>query len=163
MASRHSQMMTRLKALLEAIASDGGTTYWYTPQAVIEFPSFTAECLNAGDRDVIYCLSPGKTDIDPFTYTRTLAVAEVRLAMAKRVPTGTENPYSPWPTPRIEEQHRLIEDATAAINSDWDLGANVLRVDIVEEDRSAEETYYDGWAVARLGLRVQYEYDDDEP
>lgn len=159
---KHQQVWDALKTLLGGIVGDGGATYNYTVDAAIDSPALDSRCLNPG-KSTIYVLVPQDSDVDPFTFTRTRVVAEVELVMARALDDTTEDPFNPPTESRIKVQNKLVQDATKRINSDYKLGGAALRVAIVGEVRNAGETYYAGWVISKLLLRVEYEYDDDEP
>ena len=162
--STHQQVWDALKSLLAGIVSDGGTTYWYTPEAVVEFPAFSEQCLNT-EKTVVYVLAPDEEseDVDGFTYQRTRVTEQIRLTVAQKFAPDTENPFDPPSPNRLEVMDRMLRDAEKKLNSDWTLAGLALRVAVVRRDRSAARTYFQGWAVAHLTLRAEYEYDDDAP
>lgn len=166
------QIFDAMETALEAIVGDGGTTYSYTPAAVVRAHAFTAEVLDpsvSGDR-VIYCLIPGdQQETRPGAFSRVrLSQLPVTVIAAKRFDGATDNPFSPPSPSRWEVQELLIRDAERALlNSDSlnGRGASPLAIclDVPERDRSTEETFVEGWALALLRVEVLYQYQDTAP
>jgi hypothetical protein len=162
---KHQQIIDALKALLLSIEADGGATYWYTPNACIEFADWAAQCVNT-PQATVYCISPVDSDVREQTFRDTEVSAELKLSLAHRFDDTAENPFDASQVPNRQQiQSRLIQDATKKLNTDdnWTLGGLALRGKITTEIRNSDETFWKGWAIAHLLIRVNYYYQDDEP
>lgn len=159
--SIHEQLVAALKTLLEGIVGDGGVTYWRTPK-VLRAADFYAGCLDES-QETIYCLSPDSED-DVFRDSgrEIKSVAMVDLALAARF-AAAENPLEQPDPDRWKLQNRLVHDAKKKIRSDYRLGGLCLWIEIPTTDRSAERTFYAGWAIAFLRLHIFYRYADTVP
>lgn len=160
--SIHEQIVVALRTLLAGIVSDAGVTYWYTPDLVERAADFYEACLNEG-LTTIYCLSPDDEDDSFRDSARSVkSVMKVDLVVATRF-LGPENPLDQPDPDRWKLQSRLIHDAKKKIRSDYRLGGLCLWMEIPTTDRSAERTYKEGWAIARMRIHIHYQYADTVP
>lgn len=179
--SYYTQILGAMKARLAGIVGDGGATYWYTPHAVIQLPALTREdCLNTNlgtgptDPPTVYVLSPGLEEISPATMGtagRERSEFAVDLSLAQLFSAISENPFNPPVPDRITVQSRLARDATKALLKDFAdgaayvfglsdpvLGSVVTNVTVEAVDRTAENTWEEGWALVFLRVRILYHY-----
>jgi hypothetical protein len=180
--SFYTQVLAAVKARLAGIVGNGGATYWYTPHAVIQHPALTEACLRADlgtslvtDPATIYVLSPGLEEAAPATMGtsgRERAEFSLDLTLAQLFPPATaEDPYNPPNPDRITVQSRLARDATKALLKDFadgvtsvfgltdaTLGSVVTNVTVEAVDRTAANTWEDGWALVFLRVRILYHY-----
>lgn len=160
--SIQQQVLDALVARFAAIVGDEGATRWYSVDRAVDFASFSSECLDSS-LATIYIVSPDETPIEPATLTSSEAHIVFDISLARRLEVETENPFGAPAENRTRIQNRLIQDATRAINSDPALGGLAIWTYIRYENRKAEDTYIEKWAVAFMRIEVQAIYTDGAP
>ena len=161
--------MAAIKALLAGIVGTGGSPYWYTPAAVIRSPSFHGGCLHP-THDVVYVIVPDRTIRRKETARTLLGQIEFDVVAVKRLPPGysDQNPFAAASsTLRETYQARLAADVERKLIEDPALtalqGLGVSKLELVSDDRSAEDTALEGWACAFLRASCEYRYGFQSP
>ena len=172
----YTQIVAAVRTRLRTIVADAGATYWYTPSLVEEFPALTDEevlqkCAGLGSSPsapaTVYIISPGLEEKSPATMG-TSGKRKGRMMLdvsaAQRFTAATENPVEPPSPSRITVQSRMIRDIEKALLADQtsaaaNLGmAEVTDVEVTAADRTAENTWQKGWALAFLRVEILYHY-----
>jgi hypothetical protein len=165
-----TQIVDEMVDVLEAIVGDGGTTYHHKAARVVRAAGFTSACLDESIVDgAIYVLVPGESE-----RSRPGAMGGVRLSelpvdivIALRFTDG-DDPFNPPDPTRWDVQDQLLKDAEKALLASDVLNGRsasqlAINVDIVEKDRSPENTFVEGWAVAFMAVRVMYQATEAAP
>lgn len=168
--AKAEQIADAMRTLLAAITGDSGTTYWYTPSAVVRAPGLTSECLDTskGSPSTIYVLSPGEEEHERATLGGTsgsyFADARIDLSLCQHFTPGTENPHNSPPDPsRWEIQNRMAQDVLKRLYTDTTLGGLALNLAVTTVHREAEETFDPQWAMTFMRVRVFYQYAASAP
>src|SRR5262245_49316540 len=175
----YTQILEAMKARLLEIVGDGGESYFHTPFAVLIYPALTKECLRSdmGNPATIYVITPGLEEIATATMGpqgRERSDAVVDLALAQYFVPQTEDPFNPPSPTRIEIQSQLARDAEKALLRDFVdgvvptagvfglldpvLGNVITNVTVEAKDRTAENTWEEGWALVYLSVRLLFHY-----
>lgn len=172
--SKYNQIMAALIARFESIESDNGTTWHYTPSKVIRYAAFTNDCLDdsiAGEETTLYVLVDKAEESEPMTqgpsgHERKVMALDVVLARRFATP---ERPFEQASPTRQTVQDRLIRDCQKALLKDTADGNSshfsglALGVEVGEADRTAENTYHEGWAIAFQPARILYSHPVSTP
>ena len=171
---RSEQILEALKAQLQAILSDGGTTYWYTPTAVVR-GDFDDDVLDASlgteaTPAVVYLLSLDDELDEDETFQATRCEMHVDLLVARRFTPANENPHlvevaaATDPAMRRQTvQNRLAADAKRALRGNFKLTSLAapeglsLHIRIPLTEKGAQDTFTPGWAIAFLRLEVLFD------
>lgn len=171
---RSEQILEALKAQLQGIVGDGGSTFWWTPTAVVR-GDFDDDVLDASlgseaEPPVIYLLSLDDQLDEDETFQATRCELHVDLLVARRFTPATENPHevevlaATDPTMRRQTvQNRLVADAKRALRGNFKLTSVAapeglsLHIRIPLTEKGAQDTYTVGWAIAFLRLEVLFD------
>lgn len=166
--SVYEQIVAAVKASIAAIIGDSGATYWYTPHKVIRWHALTEECLDAsaGDSATIYVISPGEDEREQMTQGGTAGRnggdARLTISLCQRyIPADGEQPFASQSVDRLLIQNRMAQDVEKKLNLDTTLvGSSGLarNLHVQAVDRSAETTWEEGWAIAFMHVRLQFDY-----
>jgi hypothetical protein len=166
---RAERIMAAVQTLLQGIVGDGGVNYWETPDpaGVIREPSFHGECLKKGAQ-VLYVISIDRVSRRQETNRQKNGEITFDVTVLKRLPTNfNENPFATGQTERETIQSRLAADCEKKLISDPAFnafpGLEVWRVEVLDDDRSAENTNFEAWACAFLHCAINYRYPITEP
>jgi hypothetical protein len=163
MESVHEQIAAALQASLEGVLSDGGTTYWYTPDSVRRVAFFPDATALDTSMDVIYLLRPGVEDItEEGTGGACQGQAEFFLVVAKQHNVPTENPWLETEPTRWTVANRLIRDALRKLLADPTIGGAAINVvaDSISVDR---DRFLQNWALAEIRFAVVYAFQAATP
>lgn len=170
----YTQIIAGVRSRLQAIVGDGGTSYWWTPHAVVVSPALTQLCLRSSlgtgfetDPATIYVLSPGPEEKAGATLGRNgsqRAVMSLDLSLCRFFPAN-EDPHDPPNPDRVTVQSRLLRDAEKALLKDIADGvqplfgvAGCVGIEVSAADRTAEATWEQNWALAFLRAEISYFY-----
>jgi hypothetical protein len=162
------QIVEAIRARLAAIVGDAGATFWYTP-TVRRVRAIESTCLDntfadpVSGKTTLYLLTPDdEEDLEEPAHT-VEAVMFVDLVVAREI-DKVDHPLK-TPVEGLPEtiQNRLIRDAKKKLRQDVTLGGLVDNVEFRRTERSAEETFIAGWAVAAMRLQISYSYFQDAP
>lgn len=164
--SKQEQIIAGLVTLFDAIASDAGTTYWYTPN-VTRLPGIQPNILKPGKAsgsESILAIIPVDTRGNEESTHEVTKTTQVDLALLKLWAPSAEVPFNTPSPDRMKLQHRLLQDAEKAVLADVRLGGLVdnLYMDWFV-DQTAENTYVPGWAVAFVRMTILYHHDKASP
>ncbi len=162
--SLHEQIGAALVAAFQAIVSDAGATYWYTPTKVVRVSFFADDFALNPAYDVIYILSAAPEEFteegtgDAVAGGTVGSEAEFVLQVARRHEVATEDPYQETAPIRATIVNRLIRDAVRCL-----LFGNVtlgnLAVNVAAPSISIDrEQYAERWAMAQLRFTVSYSF-----
>jgi hypothetical protein len=162
--SIHEQIAAAIQTSLAAIVSDGGTTYWYTPGAVVRTLWFSDEegDLNLLQEEIggaIYAIRPGDETHEEGTTGQMRAEADIFILVAMPF-TDPETPFANAVPSRWTVVNRMVRDVLRKLLVDVRLlsaGGAVENIFaspvIVDRDRFVE-----GWAIAEIQMQVSYHY-----
>lgn len=157
--SLHEQISAALQARLKTIESDGGDTYWYTPDAVYRVLEFTGADLD-DSRDLTLFLRPDEDTITEGATTRVEGIAPFTVLIAHRDLRASKSPG-------VEESDeaptgatiigRCVADVRAALISEVTLGG--LAWNVINGASTADYSYaVEGWLCATVTFSVKYDY-----
>jgi len=162
--SIHEQVVAAIKTSLAAIVADGGSTYWYTPSAVVRYGGFSMECLSETKGSTIIVLIPGEEERVPFAMGgRWQARCMLDIAAATQFAPVTEDPFNPPSPDRWQVQNRLARDIEKKLLAGATVGGLAIDTEVQVVDRDPEDTYVERWAVVFLRVLVIYEYTETAP
>jgi hypothetical protein len=160
--SKTDRIVDAVKGELAAIVGDGGTTYWLTPERVVRWAGVEGSLFDES-LSTVYVLIPD--DGEKRRDSNRTHLADIKLDLWLMTGfTGIEGPYSDSPDSpsRVTLQSRMAQDVEKKLISDPALnayrGLDITDVRITAEERSAEATFVEGWAVVILRLLIQYRY-----
>lgn len=171
--SIHDQIIDAIVSSLRAITGDGGTTYWFSPVAVVPVDFFLPSLLDAtlSKEQPIYAVRPGVEEhVEGETgdsVGRVAATMEVFIVCLLSFPGPVEadNPFAPPALSRRRAVNRMVRDVLRKLLVDVRLisaGGAVNNVFdspvLVDRDRAI-----DNWAMAEINFRVSYTYDGGTP
>lgn len=167
--SIHYQISQALVAALDAIAGDGGSTYWYTPSRVVRVSVWDRLIADASHEHILGLRAGEETHTEESTGTTAtgggmLATAEFYLLMLRREEADTGDPFDKPTTPRELVVDRMVRDCVRALlGGDVTLGGLAINIAdgslIVDRDIAVEGA----WAVAEARFAVQYSYMSKTP
>jgi hypothetical protein len=163
--SVHEQIVAALVTLLDGITSDGGTTYWYTPN-VARVPGMTPDLLmpeKASGSQSICAVIPEDEDVEEESTHEITKWARYNLALLKLWNPSVERPFVTPDPDRLKTQNRLAQDAEKAIYADLTLGGLCSNCKVVMVDRASERTFVEGWACVFVRLLILYSHDKATP
>lgn len=161
--SKHEQIAAALEARLRTIQSDGGTTYWYTPD-VLRCLEPTSAFLDPS-RPVVLFLSPGSEDHREGESSSMMASeAEFYITACAEWAPGTSSPWDDAAsgTSRWLVANRLTQDVLRALLATVTLGGladNIIRDSLIV-DRAR---WIERWVVVELRFTVAYSYPAGTP
>jgi hypothetical protein len=155
------QVAAKIKTTLAAIVGDSGSTYWYTPSAVYRAPALVEGLLDRSlaSTPTIYVLIPDEKEPQYSAFGRLWTTASYDLVCLQswELPTSDAAEYQSS-TLRETVQNRMEADVRKALFTDPTLGGLAITVDIPFVDQSAENTWFEGWAMTMLRVVVQFEH-----
>jgi len=164
--SIHEQIVVALRSSLAAITSDGGTTYWYTPAAVVRTLWFAPDeaVLKPGLGGPIYAIRPGEETHEEGTTGSSKGFMDLFVLVATPY-TDSDTPHNPATVMRWTVVNRMVRDVLRKMLVDVQLvsagGAveNVFANPVtVDRDRFVE-----GWAIAEIHFTIVYAYRNSTP
>lgn len=166
------------EAILDILAQQivTGDEYWYEPDRIERAHAFTKEMLDSS-LDTIYILSPDDEVNEEMTYTDTEGQLRLDLTVARRLKASTENALKRKASDELRWtlQNRLVHDVKKALRGAGNDGEHrllptaeapgglVLHTSIPLTERSAEDTFLPGWALAFMRIEVLYDFPDGTP
>ena len=164
--SKQEQIIAGLVTLFDAITSDSGATYWYTPN-VVRLPGISTNILkpeNVGESDSILAIIPVDTRGNEESTHEVTKTTQVDLVLLRLWEPSAEVPFDTPDPDRMKLQHRLLQDAEKAVLADVRLGGLVdnLYMDWFV-DQTAENTYVPKWAAVFVRMTILYHHDKATP
>lgn len=157
--SVHEQISAALQELLQSIESDGGDSYWYTPDAVHRVLEFTGADLD-DSQDILLFLRPDNDLIREGSTSQVEGEADFTVLIAKKderaskAPSSEESNEEPIAATVIG---RCVADVRAALLSDVTLGG--IAWNVINGSSSADYSYaVEGWLCATVTFTVAYDY-----
>jgi hypothetical protein len=164
---RHEQVMAAIRTGLSVT----GAAYWYAPDRVIRAASLHEGCIAPGTSgetiSCTYVIVPDQTVRKSRVSKMNEARAEFDVFGLQRLPAGYSdlNPQkmaAEGATVRETYQARLAADIEAKllalVGSETMRGLGVYEIVCTSDDRTAETTAIEGWALALLRVAVSYTY-----
>lgn len=160
--SIHYQVLEAIQSRLAAIAGDGGSTYWYTPDKTVRCTVYDRLLADPSAGDQIYAVRAGEERHQEETAQSVAAEAEVFVLMLRRTAEVDESPFGPDGGLKAREQDRMAQDILRKLWSDPTLGGLVNNVagDRLYLDRDVD---IEGWACVEARFTVFYSYDKGTP
>lgn len=164
---RHEQVVGAVRTGLAVTGAD----YWYAPDRVIRAPALYEGCIAPGADgetiDCTYVIVPDRTTRRSKASRVNEARMEIDVFGLKRLPREYSeiNPQKlavAGTTLRETYQARLAADIEAKllalVGSQTMRGLGVYEIACTSDDRTAEETAIEGWALALLRVAITYTY-----
>jgi hypothetical protein len=156
------QILAGFKTDLEAIAEDGGTTYWYTPDIVTRCDVFSRDLL-VSQHDTIYLIR----DTGDERPTTTAEFGEDARDLDVWIQLHTQDKNRGETDPHRATtltgtlRNRMIRDVTKKINSDHMRGGLAMQTNLTDvlRDLAAPE----GWIGTELLFTVTYNHELESP
>jgi hypothetical protein len=162
--SKVEQILAAIKTDLEAIAGDGGTTYWYTPGKVIRVDYTESRVqFKDGYGNPIYMVSDtGDDSATPIA----VAFGETGRSLGVFVLVAYQDNRSDWDAYTASTlsgtiRNRMIKDVVKKIELDRLLGGLVFDTEYLEVKRDFIEP--DGWILGEVYFNVTYQHDIGDP
>lgn len=163
--SIQEQIATALRTRFLAITADGGTTYWYKPDAVLVAEMTATVLSGAGGARTLYVLDPRSCSVTEESNLSLRGELELHLIVLYDMRAATIDPWVTVSThDRFLYESRLVRDAIRCLQADVTLGnitinTNASSID-VEYGLHLEA---DKWACAALTFTVSYSCDKGAP
>lgn len=154
--SIHTQVMNALVTALDAIAADGGTTYWYDVDSVAWVEAFDDDLLErARVAGAVYLLRAGdERHEESETGEGVRAHMEVFLLVGTRLGDTVAH---------AKVQDRLVRDALSVL---WD-SVQVAGLENIAGDELGifvdRDRFKPGWALAEIRFEATYTYTGGTP
>lgn len=139
------QILDAIKTVLDEMT---GT---YAPDKVVQVPAFHGGVLDT-TYETICSISPGPHEEERQCFGTTNNIRadfSVGLALCRRFKNVDDEQ-------RWDEQEELLRAALDAIRADRQLGGLALDLTVEDIDKSAANTYVEGWTVTFVRIEVMY-------
>lgn len=156
--SAHEQISEALKARLLTIIEDGGTTYWYTPDAVVRCLEFMGSYVDVSKEHMLF-LKPENDQVSEGATGRVNGLAPFSLLIVRKDERASRHPLDSVSDPIAATViGRCVADVRAALLSEVTLGG--LAWNIADGAIEADYSFQVGgaWVSALVTFTVKYDY-----
>ncbi len=149
------QILANVKTQLEAIVSDRGANWWYTPDAVARVDRWDTKYLDMAKGEVIYLVrnTGDERPADQDHWGSRSRELDVFVLVAKRDDRADVNPYIAKAPLSGTIRNRMIRDVEKKLYTDITRGGVALSTDVREPNRDQAAA---GWVVAEIPVTVTF-------
>jgi hypothetical protein len=159
------QIAAALRSRFLAITADGGTTYWYKPDAVLVAEMTETVLTGAGGARTIYVLDPRSCSVVEESNLSLRGELELHLIVLYDMRLATIDPWATATThDRFLLESRMVRDAIRCLQADVTLGAITINTNASSIDvEYGLHIEAEKWACAALTFSVSYSCDKGAP
>lgn len=156
-------IMQGVQTALQAVVSDGGTNYWYTPDHVLRSQALRGDHFSSMPKEstVAYVITGDRKSCEDQDNCKHLSTMTFDVWGLYRLPLTPDNNEYAKSVPLVPTiQSRLARDIEAALIKNpmiSQLAGKVQDGPFVDNDsRAPEDTDFEGFAVSVQGFRLTY-------